>query len=252
MEISIIGNRGSGKTSLLALLATRMNDKPIYSNFWLDLPNFKPLRIYDLLNLPTNIYMFLDEGYTWLESRTSMSELNRYISYLLFQSRKRSMDIYLTAQLFSTVDKRFREQADYIVECYTRYDLKNDDFYYKVNESATYRTASFMIPYELMQYYFDVFDTDQIIEPHRKDIMEFHLVKDNAGLLFEQTEKIAPIILKYLIKEYGKESRITKDKVEEALLRNEIHTGYKKYIWLFLNKKNANIKNNKNNNAGKA
>ena len=69
MKIAVIGNIGSGKTLLLVVIA-KHSKRRIFSNFQLDLPLYNELEIIDLLNLENDIIVFIDEAYTWLESRT--------------------------------------------------------------------------------------------------------------------------------------------------------------------------------------
>ncbi|GAH56001.1 unnamed protein product, partial [marine sediment metagenome] len=89
MLIFILGNNGSGKTFILTYFGFKF-DKNIYSNYELKLDNYIPLTINDLLNMDNlqegNI--FLDECYTWLESRTSGNALNLLTSYLIYQKEK--------------------------------------------------------------------------------------------------------------------------------------------------------------------
>ena len=117
--ILILGGLGSGKTLFMTILA-KMIAKPIFSNYALKFSDIavKPLEIEKLFHSEyQNCCVLMDEAYIYLESRISGSEMNRCLSYVLFQSRKRGVILILTAQLSSSVDVRFRELVDIVIHC---------------------------------------------------------------------------------------------------------------------------------------
>lgn len=225
MLISVIGNRGDGKTTLLTYFAKKLVNSKIYSNYKLKLKNYHKLELETLLKLPNDITIFLDEGYTWLESRTSMSALNRYISYIVFQSRKRTIDILITAQLFSTVDIRFREQSDIIVYC----KRMKEAFRYLFVFCDSNKYLNLYLPFDYCKkYIFDIFDTNEIIEPNDISTLEFKIKEKNPKKLAIKIKEIA-IDIKPKISKH-----ITHDSVKVALLLNGYHIGYEKYVYLYL------------------
>jgi len=223
MLFSILGAVRNGKTLFLAEKATKFS-RPIYSNFKLNVPNYKKLEIDDLLNLPNNVNVFIDEGYTWLESRASGRNLNKAISYILFQSGKKGLDIYLTAQLFSSVDLRFREQSDYLIYC----RKKSNYFRYKIYNRETGRTSIKILPFKNAQKYFSVYDTYEIIEPVNKMDLEYELIKDNKpkmdAKLLEISIKITEVINKY-----------TKSAIKYGLWKLGYSLKYSELLHLILN-----------------
>lgn len=64
-----------------------------------------------------NCYMALDEIQMIADSRNSMSKANKLISYLVLQARKRSVDLSYTTQSIHQVEKRLRDQTDYLCFC---------------------------------------------------------------------------------------------------------------------------------------
>ncbi|MEM2262451.1 MAG: AAA family ATPase, partial [Ignisphaera sp.] len=115
MLIGVFGDLGSGKTLFLVYLAQKSNCE-VYANFTIKLPNVKvltPELFFKILkenpepNRPK--LLLLDELYTLADSRASVSLRNRLLSYLIFQSRKRNMDIVYTAQLYGSIDLRLRD-----------------------------------------------------------------------------------------------------------------------------------------------
>ncbi len=231
MLATLIGNRGSGKTTFLSYLSTKTKRK-ILSNFILKVKNYEKLNVDVLLNLELlhNVDVYLDEGYTWLESRISSSALNRYISYIVFQSRKRDIDIYTTAQMFSSVDLRFREQSDIIIYCQPRRNLNSDNFRYHVINVATRKVRKFTFTYKKASKYFDNFDTYQIIEPNQKGKLEFKILQQNPKRLVIKVKEILKQ-LKPKLNEY------TYPAIKSALVLNGYELGYAQYIHILLNKK---------------
>ena len=222
MLASLLGNLGSGKTLLLTYLATKFK-RQIYSNFKLNLFRYKPLKVMDLLTLPNNIEVFIDEGYTWLESRVSSKVLNRYLSYILLQSRKRTINIYITAQLFSTVDLRFRHQSDIIILC----KRLEKGFQYKILNRSNNTFKNFFFPMTKAKNYFKYYDTYEIVEPFEKEKLEFSLLQSDTEALMLRAKKITKIIKN----EIGK---ITHDRVKICLLKNGFPKQWEPYVYAFL------------------
>lgn len=229
MLVSIIGAIGSGKTLLCSILASK-SKRDVYSNFWLDYPNYHPLEVANLLKLPDNIDVFIDEGYAWLESRTSGAVLNRYLSYIILQSRKRTIDIYVTAQMFSTIDNRFREQSNIIVKC-DRINNGRDreywDFNYEFLEMSSETIKRFLLRYDKAKLFFDKFNTYEIVEPHTKDVLEMKLLENNPKELFERVKDIGEEI-----KEYTK--KISHDIVKNYLMKLGYPLHLEKYVYAYL------------------
>jgi len=222
MKISLIGNIGSGKTLFLAIIG-KHSKREIFSNFQLNLPLYNELEIIDLLDLKNNIIVFIDEAYTWLESRTSMSTLNRYLSYIIFQSRKRNIDIYTTSQMFSSIDIRLRQQSDIIIEC----KRVNNDFLYTFKDSNNRIISKFILPYNKAKKYFPIYDTYEIVEPNHKQSLEYNLLQQYPNKLLEKVKEIAESIK-------NKIKKITHDSIKDTLLLNGYNTSYEKYIYLYL------------------
>jgi len=105
--------------------------------------------------------ILLDEAYVYLESRTSMRQSNRLMSYVLFQSRKKNVSIYLTVQLASSVDVRFRSLADYVITA----ENLGIGFEYTLgrpNDPSTVTTA--LLPLEKALPFFAYYDTNEVID----------------------------------------------------------------------------------------
>lgn len=178
----IHGKLGSGKT-LLATLLCFLLEKDVFANYTIKIPNIKFKKfgiglIFD--NLLSNITLILDEAYVYLESRFSMSKTNKLMSYLMFQSRKRNLDIILTAQLQSTIELRYREMIDITIECVK--SIENQMFIYKWETDN--RIGFFSIPFEKAIEIYNYYDTNEIVSSESVDNMRYE------ELTYEQKEDI--------------------------------------------------------------
>jgi predicted ATPase len=125
----IVGNLGSGKTLLLALMGILglEENKQVYTTFHLTYKtsNGKEARYVDVGDLmqwfedqdTSNIkehsaLLCVDEGYLGMDSRTSGSISNRLLMQFVLQSRHLGLDLKITAQLASSIDKRVRLNTD--------------------------------------------------------------------------------------------------------------------------------------------
>lgn len=168
MLILIIGGVGTGKTVLSVILAAKSRRR-VFSNFQIYIPRYGPLDLSKLVKLEyQNCELLLDEAYVYLEARMAMSKINQYLSYLLFQSRKKSINLVLTAQLSSTIDNRFRQLADYVIMC----EKSGGGFRYTVINNMTGDRRSFHLSKSKVERFFALYDTYEVIHP-RNDPFDF-------------------------------------------------------------------------------
>lgn len=156
----IMGGLGSGKTLLATLIAKNTRDRPVLSNYKLNLPNYQPLTPSMIPAQESSCLMLIDECYTWLESRTSGKDLNRYLSYVLFQSRKRRIDLVMTLQLLGSMDVRFRELADYYVVA----ERIPEGHIYWWYDRGRRTSTTFFLPIESAEKLYGLYDTLEIIK----------------------------------------------------------------------------------------
>jgi hypothetical protein len=175
---TIFGDVGSGKT-LLAVILAMNDDRPIYANFKIDSPRYRPLEPEMLATLGEEpCLVIIDEAYIWLESRLSGKDINRYMSYILFQSRKRLISFILTVQLLSTIDLRFKGLTDtYVLAQRTKLGFK-----YTMMYPGHRKRKKFTLSYIAAQRYFPMYDTMQKIDPI-DDNMIYNVTRDKASLL---------------------------------------------------------------------
>lgn len=164
----IVGDVGSGKTLFQTYLCVS-DHRPVYANYEIKIDRWSRLQPQMIFELQ-DCLVVMDEMYLWLEARVSSNQLNEYLSYMLFQSRKNGTDYIGTAQLFRTIDVRFREMADFIV--IAKNDKKNKVFRYEMlkNSSVHPIIKKFEIPYDRAKEIFSLYDTKEKI-PISPDIL---------------------------------------------------------------------------------
>ncbi len=182
---SVIGSLGSGKTLFLTWLAfISKNKQKIYANYNIDIDNFQKITIQDLESLGKGLIL-IDEAYLWLDSRLSASERNRYMSKIIFQSRKRGFDIFLSAQLRGSVDLRFRGVEDIIIKADGCDEKEN--FHYLITDKETVK--DFWIKNDVIKELYDLYDTLEYPKGSVESTTRFETDKMN-NLIQKYTEKI--------------------------------------------------------------
>lgn len=239
MLFLILGSLGGGKTLLATILAELTEKQTIFANYTI---KNKKWQKFDLTLLFTeklkNALVIIDEAYTYLEARTSLQLINKVMSYVLFHSRKIDIDFILTAQLISSIDKRFRKMADFTIIA----EKKEKYFRYLVYQKAKF-VRSFFIPFSIAENYYHLFDTLEIIEPYK---LQESLTKLQTGKqIFETTRRISEQMLKELDL-----TEITKDRIGLYLLEHNYPQFYEKYIFQFV-KQTKKVKGSKKKNVKK-
>lgn len=115
----VTGALGSGKTLVATYLGyLRWREgREVYSNYYTAMSSeVLPLEVL-LMRKFDNCVILGDEGWTVIDSRQSTSGENEMLNRVILTSRKRGVDIILTAQMAHMVDKRYRGISDYQVLC---------------------------------------------------------------------------------------------------------------------------------------
>lgn len=117
----LTGGLRSGKTLTAVWLALNHHvaGKRIYSNFNISFVNKKDIMPAEILMLKDlkNCTLVLDELWTIIDSRASISGENKFLSDIILGSGKDGVTIIGTSQMAHMVDKRYRDIADYMVLC---------------------------------------------------------------------------------------------------------------------------------------
>lgn len=235
----ISGDLGSGKTIktvYLAYLSRKHYPKtPIFSNFKLHFTDCYLVNPEDLINMKyKNAFIILDEAYAWLESRISSSKLNRYMSYILFQSRKRGLDFVLTAQLPITIDIRFRQLCE--TEIYAEAKDNGFDYTYLTRR---HRAIKRLMPYAFAEEkLFNKYDTLEIIEP-------FSIEEISQQVSMLSNPKKANEFIDIIVSEIKDLALVTHATVSDYLLRKELSQSLEPYVYARLKlKQRSNKKSN--------
>lgn len=120
--------------------------------------------------------VLIDEAYNYFESRLSQSNENILGSILLFQSRKKGLNLILTIQDFSSLDVRYRNLVDFRIkaevfneyECF-RYIIRHKNKRYIV-----------LITFDEMKEVFEIYDTYQlVINDRMKQMIDLYSSQDS-------------------------------------------------------------------------
>ena len=218
----VLGDLGSGKTLFLAYVASHTPDIPILSNFPLKLSNYQVLEPENLLSLKyKEALILIDEGYTEIESRTSGNSRNLYWSYILFQSRKRGLDFYVASQLASTLDIRFRDMANIIIFC----DKQKQGFIYHIlKQSALHPSETTRIlSYEKAEKLYPIYETKKpVMPPQMQELQMDFIIQDKVKLTG---------MIDRALNEIGDIGKITRERVELALLEKGYPKRLAKYVY---------------------
>jgi hypothetical protein len=224
MLYNIIGNVRSGKTLLATILASRVKDRPVYANYHINIPNWKPVQLEDIFNY-NNCLLILDEAYAWLEARLSTKDLNRYLSYFLFQSGKRDTDIIITSQYAKSVDIRFRMLSHYVIAC-----RKNDQqqrFEYFVYPNLAGNPFLMCISFKNAEKYFPLYDTREVVYPSEFDALRFKI-------MLADPNKKSHLLQEILDRARNQIKKITVNEVRVFLIRNKYPTSITNDVYALL------------------
>jgi hypothetical protein len=165
--VAIIGELGCGKTLALTFLAWhnyQNKGKKIFSNYKFKTIPFEYVSEAEDINNMHSGFFAGDELWLWLDSRSSHSKKNKFISSILIKSRKRNLEIVYTTQSFFQIDVRVRNITDFII---TPVLSKSE----RTCKLLWYTKESFMMnkPVKIIKFktkdFFDMYDTTEEIEP---------------------------------------------------------------------------------------
>lgn len=233
--IHLVGDVGSGKT-LFATHLAKNDSRPVYANYKIKIKRHHELKPEMLSHLNESSLVIMDEAYRWLESRLSSRNLNLYLSYILFQSRKRGLDIVLTDQLEGTIDTRFRQMTNYEIQC----QAIEVGFHYtifKLSRFQVYQPISMIMPFETAEKLYPLFDSWEFL-PINEDLV-FNVTEDKKTLMQDIDKIVAGLLKKADAKVY------TKGIIADICLRNEYPKSYIDLIYNSIQASKIGISRNK-------
>lgn len=206
----ITGGLGSGKSlmSVILSLIEKSDHKRIVSNFDISNTNEK-FQLKKFLKRQYNDCMIiLDEVYQYIDSRNSLDSQNKFFSYILYQSRKKSLDLYIIAQQQQSIDIRFRDLTDYIIYC----KKLRDGFYYVLEDIAQQTNAQIKLSFQHAEQFFPYYDTNEVIF----ETDNFYISQDEIA---EYCETIAKEIIEAKTQLFIPKNEKDKLKISKADIR---------------------------------
>lgn len=169
MIIGFVGKMGSGKTLAMTKFAHDYFKQgcKVYANYGLKFAHHK-LNYEDIKSMSEDFIhsvMCLDEIHVFIDSRASMRSVNKQVSYFITQSRKRNLVFMYTTQKFGQVDKRLRQNTDYLIEC--KKLMKGEQVFIRCNMVDSYdKKRKFSIHANPI---FKLYDTHEVVNPFAED-----------------------------------------------------------------------------------
>lgn len=218
MLTDIYGDLGSGKTLFMTYVAWKNPDIPVISDFKLNLPNYLPLEIDELLTLKCREAIVLfDEFDVYMNNRRAMSNLNIFLNNAIKQSRKRGLDILGSSQLFDSIDFKFSRLCKLsIVALGSNYKK----FYYDLIYHSVFgnRIVNLCINITDMEKLYDKYDTEEAVMPQNIESLTLNVKSQKK--LNQEVEEIADEIISRK-EEFCLGKKITEKKLHDVLLQME-------------------------------
>lgn len=166
--IGFYGKRGSGKTlnaTKRGIILAEITNRPLYANYHINYKNFHYFEDFRDIEELTNAIIIYDEIHVDLDSRYWDKKNQTRFTHWITQIRKMYCTFLYTTQRLNTLEKRIRENSDYVYIC--KKNLNKNEFYeylcdigegidnmILLNKTTTYN------PYLLYHFY----DTGEIIK----------------------------------------------------------------------------------------
>jgi hypothetical protein len=228
----ILGNIREGKTLLMVDMLHFVHVQnqyvalperlPIYANFDLAYDDAKKIDVGDLLDLEglQRGELGCTEAYTWLESRVSSSNLNRYVSYFLFQSGKRDVAVIADAQLGSSIDLRFFDLAHVIALARKEPEFERFRYDIAVRCGAGVKFAVRYVSYALASTFWNDYDTRMPVAPLGMRSLQFEMERFNTEKVNSHIDRLVGDIMA-MKEDYGwfDARSVFRYQVEDWLLR---------------------------------
>lgn len=234
--MAVLGDRGSGKTLFVVRMLLK-SIQPFYSNFkvYQDKTRGKLNKRYNELHPEELLYLdderkkvAITEAYEYMESRLGMGAFQRYMSYIVFQTRKRKMDFIIDTQLDDTIDHRFMRLCDYIVVA----ESDINGFNYYITNKKIINIVS--ISFKQAEKFWDLYDSWEVILTPQLEELGVKIGTQNKKKLNEKLRELE----NQFYNTYGQleNKKITHAVVDNFLLEREESDIYSPYLYARLQK----------------
>lgn len=221
---AIVGDLGAGKTIFLTNQAIE-DDRPVYSNYEIKIDRYHELTPEMLVDIEGPALVTIDDAYDWLESRLSGRDINRYLSYVYFQSRKRKLDFQISIQLLSTIDLRYRDMITYLI---LAENVEDEGFQYTIikNMMRKQKAKILFLSYENAKELFPLYNSWEYMPTIDAELMSKVIEATNPE---ELNREVANMAREIIIKNPNK--KITKGFVKDYLIQNRKPLNHTEYVY---------------------
>lgn len=184
----ILGRRGGGKSCLMTYLGYQdhLSGITIVSNYHLNFPHVY-MTFEEIARLPKslkNATVLLDEGQVGADSREIFKPSNKAMGTLATQLRKLNVNLFITTQIFGQIDKRLRDQTDYVIYIQAL-DRNNPEWFKFIVQDWFTKEWIKDWQYFYGKPYFSLYDTYQVIRFSEDDEDETDEIEKQIELLSE-------------------------------------------------------------------
>lgn len=156
---------GMGKTysAVRDILDLKIKGYKVFSNFSLTFQDGRLISWQDILNVPPNSIIFIDEISDTFNSR-AWSKMPRQIFGYFVQNRKLNIRIVCTAQMFDEVDKSIRNKAKYVIDCKKVGRFAWNNYYLVSNYCIKKRKPEKRVFYDIQDYFINYYNTFELVK----------------------------------------------------------------------------------------
>jgi len=203
----IVGELGSGKTLSLTYLAWKnwfFRRTKMYSTYHLYKIPYILIDSTQKLDYMRDGFVAGDEYWSICDARCSVSRRNKIVANMLLRSRKRNLNLTMTAQMIDLFDKRMRKILDF--SCYPIMNPQETVCKIVIFRGGFPKTGSYMKTlYFKTPLVFDMYDTNEEVDfsdEMTPEIICFQESKESKPQMFETWEEADAVAEKYWTENY--------------------------------------------------
>lgn len=156
---------GMGKTysAVRDIIPLKLKGYSVYTNFGLSFQDGFLKSWKDIINVPPNSIIFIDEISDTFNNR-AWAKMPRSIFTYFVQNRKMNIRIVCTAQCFDEVDKSIRTKAKYVVDCVKFGRIGLNKYYDSSLYSSKKKRPDKRVWYNIEDYFVNYYDTNEFVK----------------------------------------------------------------------------------------